>query len=153
MKKLQWVVALALGLTVAGAGSAWAGDEGWAALGGFIGGAILSDVLGCNSYRTVHETRVIVQEPHYVREVVYGPPPRYVDKRVWHEGYWSHAYDRCGRRIKSWIPGYYSVVRVRVESGHHGGHYGGHSGGHYLGHSGGHHRAYPSHRSRSHCRW
>lgn len=141
MKKLLWMGTLALALSMAGSGTAQAGDEGWAALGGFIGGAILSDAFGHHGHHSV-ETRVIVNEPYYVREVVHHAP-RYVSRRVWHEGYWSYAHDRCGRRIKTWNPGYYTVEQVRVSSPRHEVSYRSH------------HRSYRDdhYRSRRSCRW
>jgi hypothetical protein len=110
MKRLLWMGTLALAVSVAGAGGARAGDDGWAALGGFIGGAILADALG--GHHVVRETRVIVEEPYYPREVVYSR--QYIPQQVWHEGYWSYVRDRCGRSIKTWTPGYYTVEQIRV---------------------------------------
>ena len=114
MKKLLGVMTLAIGMTVAGAEKTWAGDEGWAAFGGFVGGTILANFgYDHHSHHTVRETHVVVDHPYDydVAEIRYT----YVNRRVWHEGYWTHEVDRCGQKIKTWHPGYYTIERVRVK--------------------------------------
>ena len=114
MKKMIAVFTLAIGMTAAGAERAWAGDEGWAAFGGFLGGTILAN-LGHDHHRhhTVRETHVV--EDHSRSYDVVEVHYTYVDRRVWHEGSWSYEYDQCGQKIKTWHPGYYTVERIRVK--------------------------------------
>ena len=87
-----------------------AGDDGWAALGGFLlGGLLLSDSGHAHhEYRTVRHERVIVEEP--VAQGYYT----YRTQRVWHPGHHIHRRLACGTLRRVWEPGHYEHRKVKV---------------------------------------
>ncbi len=138
MKKYLTLLILPVLCLSLGAGRAAAGDEAWAALGGFVGGVITTKVFDHHrDYHRGHRTEVIVVERdrpgkhhgHYThghskhgcdnRCDRYERPVRYktVRTREWVPGFWEVRYDRCGTRIRTWQPGYYkqATKRVRVD--------------------------------------
>lgn len=102
-----------------------AGDEGWAALGGFIGGLAVGNSSSCRTSVRVYQPQVHYRysEPVrvYERERVRRPRYTTVTRSVWVPGGWVHQRDDCGRRYKVWQNGYYETVReqVRVSSSRH----------------------------------
>ena len=88
-----------------------AGDEGWAAFGGFVGGTLISSFTSGRSHHGHHSSHhhhetVVVERPsgHY----------EYQTRKVWIEGHYDYERDRCGRRIKVWHPGHYKYEKVKV---------------------------------------
>lgn len=84
-----------------------AGDEGWAALGGFLGGVLLSQ--GHH-----HEHRTVIREKIYHRERVSQGHYEYQTRRIWHPGRFVHVRRDCGRVRRVWEPGYYQHEKVKV---------------------------------------
>lgn len=140
---MKWTIVLAilLGSQTLSLVPAHAGDEGWAALGGFIGGALLNEVVhhrgkrsvgryappvhsgGCAPSRT---TRHPAPPPaHYAHA---APAPRghweARTQKVWVPGRYIHQATPCGGYQKVWQSGYWDkrTQRVWVEDV---------SGGHY----------------------
>ena len=109
-------------------GTAHAGDEGWAALGGFIGGAIFSNIANQRGDSDrYHYDNGITRGNHSAVTVVVGNDGRrgyykYQQVKRWVPGYHAYRRDECGRQIKVWHNGYYTHDRVRVwvpTGGHH----------------------------------
>lgn len=96
-----------------------AGDEGWAALGGLIGGLALGQISSHSSHTVVHRVnsysscdsrRVTRHRPRTTRKWRY----EYITERHWVPGCWVFERDRCGRRYRVWQDGYYETVRRKV---------------------------------------
>ena len=120
MKKSTLLIAVAAATAASfsfGPSEARAGDEGWAAFGGFVGGTLLSSFTSSQHrhssgrhYRSEpshgHRETVVVERPsgHY----------EYQTRQVWIEGHYDYERDECGRRIKVWHPGYYKCEEVKV---------------------------------------
>jgi hypothetical protein len=121
MRKMLTTLGIAGAMATAAPVAGQAGDEGWAALGGFLGGTILGEVFhghhGHHGHQGGHT--VVVEEHHYVQPAGHY---EYEKREVWHEGYYSYEYDRCGRRIRVWNPGYYTYTTVKVWVEHRGHH-------------------------------
>ena len=145
MKKAAWIGILAAAAMVAQSPEARAGDEGWAALGGYVVGSLIGGGgHGHGSYRVGYHSRghrsghhvnyrpapryyhappvryeTVIVENHY------APPPEpeghyeYQEQRIWVPGSYSYEYDRCGRQIKVWHEGYYRTEQVKVWVPHH----------------------------------
>ena len=105
-------------LTMAHPLTSAAGDDGWAALGGFLGGAIFSEMFrGDRVYHSVVHDRVVEHVGPSCPRIVLEEPAGYykeVRNKIWHEGYYTYRHDHCGRRIKTWNPGYYTYEYVKV---------------------------------------
>ena len=110
MKKVATVLSLVGMLALAPPVSSQAGDEGWAALGGFIGGTIFSGIAHGSHHASHTSHHTIVNHYETSRSGHY----EFVDKKVWHPGYWDYGYDECGRKTKVWVKGYYSIETVKV---------------------------------------
>ena len=151
MKKWAATGVLAVVIALAGVDTSRAGDDGWAAFGGFVGGTILAGLTHGYQHHPTHYSHVTVSHPGVYEVKVSGH--RYEERQVWHDGYWSYEYDRCGHRIKTWNPGYYTVEQVQVyaPSYSHSYHsYGYASHGSYSHHDGGSHKGHSSHHSKGH---
>ncbi len=88
-------------------------DEALAALGGFVGGVILSEAARTPSQRVIHQRTVIhrdvvVDRPARVR---YEMRPR----KRWVPGCWVYERGPCGGRVRVWDPGHWETVYVRVK--------------------------------------
>ena len=112
-------------------GKASAGDEAIAAIGGFVGGVIASNVYNNHkshrnshsSYSSNHCAPPSYQHGHKQHRCDrncshHRVEPRGYYKTVhvkeWVPGCWRVRYDRCGSRIKYWEPGYYTHVEKRI---------------------------------------
>ncbi|MBU0678922.1 MAG: hypothetical protein KJ626_12490 [Verrucomicrobia bacterium] len=112
MKKVLIIVlAIVLGLAVRPV-EVSAGDEGWAVVAGFIGGAIVGSAL---SDSCAYSGGVVI-DPGYAYERPYVQHGRYEyrRKRVWVSGCWIYQPRRCGRAVRVWQPGYYTWQNVQV---------------------------------------
>lgn len=144
--KILLVPALALGLST---GQAKADDEAVAAIGGFLGGIIATKVFDHHkSHRNHCSTTVIYSHGHHKhkcdhkcshyrsnRHYKHGhhkhkcdrscshhrPSGHYETVRVreWVPGCWEVSYNRCGDRIRTWVPGHHTYVTKRVWVAHH----------------------------------
>ncbi|MEM7395361.1 MAG: hypothetical protein AAF492_23765 [Verrucomicrobiota bacterium] len=123
MKKWLCSMLVAGPLAMGSAPEAKAGDEGWAALGGFFGGLIVSEISHRGHDRHYgHRSRRAYHEP---ARVVYEEPVRYTYKKVkrkrWVEGYYTHKRLPCGRVVKKWHPGHYETYYERIKVPAYGG--------------------------------
>jgi hypothetical protein len=100
-----------------------AGDDGWAALGGFLGGALLTEMFhhagGSRAAVVYHHEaphhHVAKRRGHYRQEY----------RNVWVPGHYEIRQRRCGGDYRVWIPGYYTQRKVEVwvqDGRHHRGH-------------------------------
>ncbi len=124
---------------------AQAGDDGWAAFGGFLGGVIVSSISHDikNRHHDRHREEVVYYD---LGHNSYGHY-EYRTIKTWVPGCWTYREDHHGRTIKVWVEGYYTYekeriwVRDRYRSRSYG-----HRGSYYSrGYSSSHHRS----RSRS----
>lgn len=116
MKTLGILLAAAV-LTGFAPRQAQAGDDGWAALGGFIGGLIVHDIFEPHHHTTViKETRYrsdYQPRRNHHRET-HSERYEYRWEKKWVPGYYSYEEDSCGYVEKIWHPGYYTRVKVKV---------------------------------------
>lgn len=112
MSKFVIVPVLMVALLIGRPIEAQAGDEGWAALGGFLGGALLTRAAQCRSYHASYAP--VVTETVVVHEPIETGHYEYRTDKEWVPGYWSYVEDRCGRIEKVWHPGRYEYVEVKV---------------------------------------
>ncbi len=95
-----------------------ADDEGWAALGGFITGAIFTNI----SHQRDHSVRHYGGDYRgggYYSEVraYHGRPSGHYQYRIvkdWVPGYWAYESDGCGLDRRHWHKGYYTRKKVKV---------------------------------------
>jgi hypothetical protein len=116
------IAVVALGVAVASP-QAQAGDEGWAAFGGFVGGTILSSFTSghrsshhhVSSHRSSHG-----HSSHHHGRVVEQPSGHYEyqTRQVWVPGHYDYERDECGHRIKVWHPGHHKSETVKVWVSH-----------------------------------
>lgn len=108
MNKSMWFSVLLGGAVIATPHSACAGDEGWAALGGFLGGVLIGQSASCVPRTVIHRDVIVESRPsvcgHY----------EWVEERYWIPGRYVVERDRCGRRTRVWEPGRYAYRKVRV---------------------------------------
>ena len=124
---------------------AQAGNDGWAAFGGFLGGVIVSSIghdIRKNRHGSHHGNHSSV-EIRYGRN--YGSSHHsnghyeYRTIKRWAPGYWEYQEDHHGATIKIWMKGHYIYHKEKVwvrDYGHHGGYY----SHHYTPRRSGHHR-------------
>jgi len=139
MKNLAWLSVVVAGAMTLPAELSRAGDEGWAALGGFIGGLVVSGASHHHTTRVVEKT-VVVEKPVYVEpeeriieqvdpscsegqvieKTVVIEEPIYTSsyvvrtRRVWVPGGWTYLTRACGPPVRVWRGGCYKSVPVRV---------------------------------------
>ena len=99
---------------------AQAGDEGWAALGGFVVGGLFQHYAHGSHHR--HHYRA--PRTCYVPPAPACPPPRVTCQptghyetrtvKTWVPGTWIYETLPCGTVQKVWQPGYYQTEKVRV---------------------------------------
>ena len=100
------ITALAIGTTP----RAEAGDEGWAAFGGVLGGLLLSKTVFSDHghHRTVRHHREAYRSERATGHYEYRREKR------WIPGCWVTVRDDCGRSYREWQPGYYKHFEVKV---------------------------------------
>lgn len=86
---------------------AYAGDKEWAAVGGLIGGLIIGSAIADS--RDARTTVVVRDGPDRCDDGYW----KEVRVKVWVDGCWESRYD-CGRRIRVYVPGYYTYRTDRV---------------------------------------
>lgn len=93
-------------------------NEEWAAVAGFVGG-MLFQAASQNSH-VIHQPQQVV---YHTPEPVYQRPQRIcrprghwevVQHREWVPGYWSWSIDKCGRKTRRYINGYWDYTTERV---------------------------------------
>jgi hypothetical protein len=122
MKKIAWMVGGAMALAMAWPQACLAGgrgNEGWAALGGFVGGLIVGNSRcapppACYYPPPVVYTPVVVERPVIIERPVETGYYRYEERQVWEPGRWVYERDYCGNRIRTWVPGCYRTVQVKT---------------------------------------
>lgn len=124
MKKWILIALLGTGLGLGTTLETRAGDDGWAAFGGFLGGTILANMAHHGGHHTTVHHEVVIREPVYEVEVAPAGHYEVVRKKIWNPGYYSYAHDRCGRRIKVWNEGFYTFRDVEVWVSYRGRHHG-----------------------------
>lgn len=116
----------------------YTGDEGWAALGGFVSGLIAANA-GHRQFHAEHYNRgrhrsEIKYERHRGSEVVVSinrsrhvQPGHYEYRTVrrWVPGHWVYHEDDCGRTTKVWSSGHYAHRTIKVWVEYHPRHYSG----------------------------
>ena len=101
---------------------AQAGDEGWAAFGGFVGGTLVANY----NNHSRHSSRSNHGGSHYQSRSTHNHHSshqpsghyEYESRRVWVEGHYDYERDRCGHLVKVWHPGYYKYEKVKVWVSH-----------------------------------
>ncbi|MEM7792526.1 MAG: hypothetical protein AAF546_14070 [Verrucomicrobiota bacterium] len=116
--KILLILVPVLCLTL-GTGRAAADDEGWYALGGFVGGVVATKVFDHHKGHH-HHVRSHHSGPqcnkHCSSCKSYKPSGYYktVRVKVWVPGYWETYYDRCGRRQRHFVSGHHTYEKQRV---------------------------------------
>ena len=141
MKKIIQFSLLTAVVLGPGLNEARAGDEAWAAIGGFVAGVITGVAIEDGHH--VHHRHPPAHYGHhknYGNKGHHGPPHvsyhrhhgkkghwEYRKVRVWVPGHWAYSYDSCGSRVRYWESGYYSWQKNKVwvphrKHGRHRGH-------------------------------
>ncbi|MFT5122450.1 MAG: hypothetical protein ACI9TH_004866 [Kiritimatiellia bacterium] len=115
MKNTLSIITLTLGLGVC-APQAQAGDEGWAAFGGLLGGAVLTHA----AYQS-HGHHAAPSHGSSHRES--SGHFEYREERVWVPGHYDYERDACGHKVRVFHPGHYKSETVKVWIPHRRGHY------------------------------
>lgn len=110
-----------------GAGRLQAGDDGLAALGGFVAGVITGVIIEDSHDRDRVRVSVYGERGHrddryghrdyrYGHKSSHGPAGHWETKRVrvWVPGRWERGVNRCGDRVSVWRPGHYEWHKERV---------------------------------------
>lgn len=131
MKKLVVAsIIAALSGAPAIAPKAEASDEVLAAIGGFIGGVVVGTAISPDSHHKHYRgSRCAQCAPRHRGHVNFddgyhptrGGHWKWVEVRVWVPGRWNHHFDRCGRGVRTWVPGGYEIRRERRWVATHGG--------------------------------
>ena len=88
--------------------SSEARDEGWAALGGLVGGLLISDI---QHNRHSHASRV--SRVHHAEPVRRGHY-EFREEKSWVPGCWKESIDDCGHVTRYWEEGYNEIRSVKV---------------------------------------
>ena len=127
MNRLALVVAVGCVGSLLPTSTARAGDEGWAAFGGFVGGVLVNEVSHHLHHRShsrsaygrpavVHPAPVVVQPAPVVVHAAPPPPSGHWETRAqqyWVPGQWVTQHTPCGYQTV-WQPGYYATRHTRV---------------------------------------
>jgi hypothetical protein len=109
-------------------------NKEWSAALGFLGGVLVANNANCNrsyySREVVYQQPVVYRQPVvYQQPVVYERAPcpapviireqptghyEYREHRQWVAGRWVYEEIGCNTYRKSWQPGYYKTVTVKV---------------------------------------
>lgn len=96
--------------------TARAGNDGLAALGGFIGGLIVGSTVGHPQNDYDYRPPAYHDGPDIV--IDNGPRARghweWVTVKVWVPASWVVRYDNCGRSFRDFRPGYFEFRRERT---------------------------------------
>lgn len=103
------IIALSLGLAFA-APQAQARDDGWAAFGGLIGGAILAHAVFQGSSHGSHHGYSVHGYSHSSK----GGRYEYRQQRVWVPGHYDYERDACGHKVRVFHPGHHKIELVKV---------------------------------------
>jgi hypothetical protein len=124
MNKIAITSVLAVMTGLAGAPqTAKAGDdEVFAAIGGFIGGAIVASAIHDNHNHRAHAYCEFdgCRDRYVIRHAHRGPHRDWVTVRVWVPGRWVVRHDGYGRRERFYVKGHYDVRREYVAVDRHG---------------------------------
>ncbi len=130
MKKTISIFLAAAVILLAYTPKAQAGNDGWAAFGGFLGGVIVSSI-GHDIRKHRHNSSCGHHggaEIRYGRN--YGSSHRsnghyeYRTIKRWSPGYWEYQERYCDTPIKVWVAGHYDYHKEKVwvrDYGHHSG--------------------------------
>ncbi len=129
MKKIAWIL-IAAAEFAGTAPVARAGDEGWAALGGFIAGSIVTSIKHQNNYGKGQRYRGSYRQCDTYRDSrsSYHKRPsghyEYRSVKTWISGRWIYETDECGYTTRYWKPSHYVYRKTRVWVDHYrGDHY------------------------------